>query len=190
MNKKRRYSESTRRKVYLDHCFYCGRKLTDGNRSIDHIHPLSKGGTNSSPNMVTCCKKCNTLKGNMTIPELILKLQHSLGYCTDDDAQRKKIEMYIRIFTAAQSRLPTLGKRHPKKKYSSAGYCPTNKYVPLIKKDGGIYALYGWDGERYTECWRHYGDYGIETKDSFTITPIYAQSGGIREIIDYEIRQN
>jgi len=43
-------------------CQYCGcnsRELT-----IDHVIPLSMGGTDSWRNCVACCKECNSRKGN------------------------------------------------------------------------------------------------------------------------------
>jgi hypothetical protein len=47
-------------------CYYCGGKLTNTNRSIDHMFPVSWGGVTVSPNLVPCCKSCNNKKTNMT----------------------------------------------------------------------------------------------------------------------------
>lgn len=51
-------------------CVYCGsqRQLT-----IDHVIPKSKGGQNTWSNMVTCCSKCNSKKGDKTPEEAGLK---------------------------------------------------------------------------------------------------------------------
>jgi 5-methylcytosine-specific restriction endonuclease McrA len=51
-------------------CVYCGsqRHLT-----IDHVIPKSKGGQNTWSNMVTCCSKCNSKKGDRTPEEAGLK---------------------------------------------------------------------------------------------------------------------
>lgn len=41
-------------------CVYCGatEKL-----SLDHVHPVSRGGDNSIDNLVTACRSCNSSKG-------------------------------------------------------------------------------------------------------------------------------
>lgn len=43
-------------------CVYCGVDIKE-NFSIDHIIPLSKGGTNEIGNIDLVCKPCNTKKG-------------------------------------------------------------------------------------------------------------------------------
>lgn len=46
-------------------CGHCGCKLTDENITVDHIIPISKGGTNREENLICLCKECNTDKSNM-----------------------------------------------------------------------------------------------------------------------------
>lgn len=48
-------------------CQYCGRKSPHVELSIDHIKPLSKGGTNDKQNLITACLDCNKGKGTMLI---------------------------------------------------------------------------------------------------------------------------
>lgn len=48
-------------------CPYCstwGHELT-----VDHVVPVSKGGTNDINNLIPCCFKCNTLKGAKLLDE-------------------------------------------------------------------------------------------------------------------------
>lgn len=46
-------------------CQYCGRTKSDGAiLQIDHIIPISKGGTNDESNLITCCQECNIGKSN------------------------------------------------------------------------------------------------------------------------------
>jgi 5-methylcytosine-specific restriction endonuclease McrA len=51
---------------YDGHCAYCDKeaKLT-----LDHVIPLSKGGTHSKENVVPACAHCNSSKGNKTLEE-------------------------------------------------------------------------------------------------------------------------
>lgn len=42
-------------------CKYCG-VLTGPDAEIDHVIPLSKGGTNELDNLVTACRPCNQAK--------------------------------------------------------------------------------------------------------------------------------
>ncbi len=47
-------------------CIYCGATIADNPRVIfhvDHIVPLSRGGTDAISNLVTTCHHCNTSKG-------------------------------------------------------------------------------------------------------------------------------
>lgn len=45
-------------------CHYCHTKLNGKTATIDHIIPLSNGGTNDLINLVLCCFWCNILKSN------------------------------------------------------------------------------------------------------------------------------
>ncbi|GFR46158.1 hypothetical protein Agub_g7685 [Astrephomene gubernaculifera] len=53
-------------------CQYCGgrRELT-----IDHVHPVSRGGGESWNNLVTACMRCNQKKSDRTLRELGWKLR-------------------------------------------------------------------------------------------------------------------
>ena len=46
-------------------CVYCGAKAEE----IDHVIPRSKGGTNSTYNLVASCRACNEKKSNKTLKE-------------------------------------------------------------------------------------------------------------------------
>lgn len=47
-------------------CVYCG---CDNNLSIDHLFPRISGGSDSSDNLVCCCKTCNSSKGGRNMVE-------------------------------------------------------------------------------------------------------------------------
>lgn len=65
-------------KTYKTACFYCGAKLEEYNRDVDHLIPKSKGGIRSNDNKVFSCVKCNRLKANMTPFEFIEFLDSSI----------------------------------------------------------------------------------------------------------------
>ena len=50
-------------------CQYCGRMAPDVVLEVDHIKPISKGGTNDILNLVTSCKDCNRGKSNIKLSD-------------------------------------------------------------------------------------------------------------------------
>ncbi len=64
----------SRKNVYLrdnHRCQYCGK---NGNLTLDHIMPRSRGGNDRWENMVACCIRCNNLKGDRTLEEAGMRL--------------------------------------------------------------------------------------------------------------------
>jgi len=75
-----RFSTSKLSRVLDTHgnnCWYCGIELKpwtiNGKQkdsfTIDHLIPISRGGTNEATNLVPTCSFCNTSKGNRTLEE-------------------------------------------------------------------------------------------------------------------------
>lgn len=70
--------------VYGNRCWYCERSF-DGikkrRRTLDHLIPLSRGGSHLITNLVLCCSGCNNLKSDRTwweyvsSPEYQIRLQ-------------------------------------------------------------------------------------------------------------------
>jgi hypothetical protein len=56
-------------------CAYCGAHPPAAILHVDHIHPVSKGGTNDLDNLVTSCSDCNLGKSN----RLLKSAPESLG---------------------------------------------------------------------------------------------------------------
>lgn len=53
-------------KLYSSPCCNCG---SNENQSVDHIIPLSRGGTHSIGNLMTLCRSCNSSKHARTLME-------------------------------------------------------------------------------------------------------------------------
>ncbi len=45
-------------------CFYCARQIRAGEYTMDHLFPLSRGGSSKRRNMVLACAPCNNLKAD------------------------------------------------------------------------------------------------------------------------------
>jgi 5-methylcytosine-specific restriction endonuclease McrA len=71
-------------------CVYCG--FVDGTQALagdyvgakitfDHVIPVTKGGDDSSQNLVACCSVCNRYKGNRTIAECGLEPKFASKEC-------------------------------------------------------------------------------------------------------------
>jgi len=55
-------------------CQYCGKRISRGDATIDHVQPRSKGGKNSWSNAVLACKSCNSVKSDFTLDQSGMKL--------------------------------------------------------------------------------------------------------------------
>lgn len=91
LTKKMRYEVFKRDKFT---CQYCGRTAPDVVLEVDHIHPVSKGGTNDILNLVTSCKDCNRGKGDRTLSDdsVVKKQQEQLLELAD---KREQIDMMV-----------------------------------------------------------------------------------------------
>ncbi|MGO4695466.1 HNH endonuclease [Paenibacillus sp. 2TAB26] len=56
-------------------CQLCGRKAPKVIMEVDHIIPVSRGGTNNMNNLQSLCKLCNVGKSNMVVSDMIWKAQ-------------------------------------------------------------------------------------------------------------------
>lgn len=75
-------------------CQYCGRMAPDVVLEVDHIKPVSKGGTNEMLNLITSCFDCNRGKKAKVLSDntVVLKQQEQVEILMEKKAQ---IEMLI-----------------------------------------------------------------------------------------------
>lgn len=52
-------------------CIYCDKTLDNRNWTLEHIIPLSKGGSHTIRNIAIACRTCNQDKGSMSFEEFI-----------------------------------------------------------------------------------------------------------------------
>ncbi len=55
-------------------CQYCQQESPTALLTLDHVIPLSRGGTTTWENVVTACKKCNNKKGNQMLHQAGMQL--------------------------------------------------------------------------------------------------------------------
>lgn len=83
-------------------CHYCGVLITKQNMSVDHKHPIAKGGgVFDLNNLALCCKKCNRLKSDYDYEyfknnrEEILK--NLMNRIKEKNSRREELEKWITI---------------------------------------------------------------------------------------------
>lgn len=76
-------------------CQYCGLSAPDVILEIDHIKPVSKGGTNDILNLVTACRECNRGKTNKELSDnTAVKVQKQ--QLDDMQERREQLEMMLK----------------------------------------------------------------------------------------------
>ena len=75
-------------------CQYCGNKAPQVILEVDHIEPVSKGGTNEILNLITSCFECNRGKGNRKLPDdtIVTQQQEQLEELNE---RRLQLEMML-----------------------------------------------------------------------------------------------
>lgn len=75
-------------------CQYCGSTAPDVLLQIDHINPVSKGGTNDITNLITSCQQCNAGKSNNLLAEN-QSLNKSRRQLEDLQKRRDQLDMML-----------------------------------------------------------------------------------------------
>lgn len=51
-------------------CCWCGDSIENGAKlTLDHLTPRSDGGSHHEGNLVTCCHRCNSSRGNRSVKD-------------------------------------------------------------------------------------------------------------------------
>ena len=69
MPQRRQFTDYEKKTVYAKNngkCAICGKPVMYKKMTIDHIVPISQGGTNEFSNLQLACHSCNRLKNNFT----------------------------------------------------------------------------------------------------------------------------
>ncbi len=70
-----------RRNIFLRdrfQCQYCGTRPPEGELTIDHVIPRSRGGRSEWTNVALACVPCNTRKGSRLLQDCGMRLQRPL----------------------------------------------------------------------------------------------------------------
>lgn len=87
MAERRVFSVYEKRTIYAKHngtCAICGRPVKFKKMTVDHIVPLSKGGTNEMSNLRLACCSCNRIKSDVDDDEFYRKIFGILWYHKKD----------------------------------------------------------------------------------------------------------
>lgn len=60
-------------------CAYCLRSLPPGERGLDHVTPMFRGGAHSITNVLVCCPECNQHKWKRTLEEYLSRQPDALA---------------------------------------------------------------------------------------------------------------
>lgn len=69
-----------------ERCYYCGCKLGETGkrkRTLDHVKPISSGGTYALDNLVPCCARCNNIKGSKNPQQMIEEFYGRIKFSKD-----------------------------------------------------------------------------------------------------------
>lgn len=84
------------RTVLPQTCRYCGVALTPDNASLDHIHPLVRGGLDVAENLHLVCKTDNLAKGSL-LDTTYTQLVDAVKDLNDLDMIKRKLRCAWRV---------------------------------------------------------------------------------------------
>lgn len=85
-------------------CRYCGRQSDKVELVIDHLIPVSRGGTNDQENLITACVECNQGKADTILSQAAPTEEDRLRMAQELNEQRRAADRAVEIARAIQSR--------------------------------------------------------------------------------------
>lgn len=75
--------KSLRKRLYEAHpyCAYCDRPIKYGKSSLDHLIPVSRGGTDDPGNIALACLHCNQAKADRSPIEWAATILNAVPIC-------------------------------------------------------------------------------------------------------------
>lgn len=108
-------------------CQYCGQSPPAVILQVDHIHPVSKGGTSAMENMVTACQSCNSGKGAGLLADASQPMKQAMADAKERAAQMREYEAWLQEQRQAEealidqsARLWLVGNQYDITKYSAS----------------------------------------------------------------------
>ena len=99
-SKRRIFTTKERYTIYNrseGHCGICGRFIPLEEYTIDHIIPLSKGGTNDLSNLQACCSFCNKAKDDSIGDDFFERIERIFLYQAKLRYSKKKIKKLKKV---------------------------------------------------------------------------------------------
>jgi len=120
------------------------------------------------------------------------RISKETGISESQLSRMKKGEIEIgRITLDNAIKLNNLWEELQMKNFKNVGNWWNDKSIELVDIEGDVYALNGWNGEKYMNAWKCTGeDYMDASEEEYIISPVYSDKEdefGVYEIVGYEV---
>jgi hypothetical protein len=85
-------------------CRYCGATSEKAQLVLDHVEPVSRGGSNEPENLVTACEPCNAGKADKSVKSAAVNESHRLALAQEMQEQKAALAA-AKAATEARNRI-------------------------------------------------------------------------------------
>ena len=113
--KRRAFTPKERLDIYIRDkgvCGICGQPVAKNNYTIDHIIPLSKGGSYKYTNLQCCCKRCNQFKAD-SLPSDFFDIVVSILNHQVNEKQNEKLKEELKNILSLSSPVSPVASEDP-----------------------------------------------------------------------------